>query len=361
MKKRGRGALIAVCLVALVVFGVIYGAWSTLTSIFEPPSITQTHQLTLVVQNGETTTQIADELYKDGLIRNPLAFRIWARIKGLDTHLEAGAYILTPGMTIDNIIAKLQEAQPDDKALEVFDGWRLEQIAAQANTLGLVNFKEQDFLNYTRHPDQFPDKAKYPVLQKAPSMEGLLFPDTYLVPLNYNTVQIIDMMLDEFTNAVQPLLAKAQQHNLTEYQMVTLASIVQREAANTKQMGLIAGIYWKRINQPSTDVGGPYLQADPTVQYARDTDTPPTSASGYWGPLNDKGSNIDPNSHWNTYNFPGWPPTAIASPNLDALKAAASPSQTNCYYFYNRPSDGAVVCEPTFQQIQQDEQRDHVN
>jgi UPF0755 protein len=261
-------------------------------------------------------------------------------------------------MTIDNIIAKLQEAQPDDKALAVIPGWRLEQIANQANTLGLVNFNQQDFLNYTHHPNQFPDKSKYSILQQAPSMEGLLFPDTYLVPLNYNTVQIIDMMLDEFTNAVKPLIATAQTHQLNEYQMVILASIVQREAANKEQMPLIAGIYWNRLEKPTSETGGT-LGADPTVVYGYITDHLASAQGDYWPNLGDlgTGNSVDPNSPWNTYTHDGLPPTPIASPNLDALTAAASPKQTACYFFYNRQSDGAVVCEPTLEQIRQDEQK----
>lgn len=356
MSKRGRGAIIAVFLMALVLFGLIYGAWSTIATVFEPPAVTHPGPITLVVKEGETTAQIADDLYIHNLIRNSLAFRIWARIKGLDTQLHAGAYILTPGMSIDRIVAKLLQQLPDEKRLAIIDGWRLEQIAAQAGALGLVNFKAEDFSHYIHHPTQFPDLAKYPFLQKVPSMEGLLFPDTYLIPLNYNAVQVLDMMLDEFMRVVQQynLEAQAQQHQMSLYTMVVLASIVQREAANTQQMPLIAGIYWKRIYQPSDDVGGPRLAADPTVQYARDSDKPPTSTGSYWGPLEDAGGNVDPNSHWNTYTHLGWPPTPIASPGLEALKAAASPAQTNCYYFFSK-KDGSLVCAPTYAQILQKE------
>jgi UPF0755 protein len=357
MKKRGRGAIIAVFLVAIVIFGVIYEAWNTVTTVFEPPSTSQNHPVTLTIQSGESTTQIADDLYNKGLIRNTLAFTIWARVKGLDKTLEAGVYVLTPGMTIDGIIAKLQNGQPDEKRLVVQDGWRLEQIAAQNSATGLANFSTQDFLNYTHHPNKFPDAAKYPILQGKQSMEGLLFPDTYLVPVNYNTTQIIDMMLDEFTKALQVnnLVALAQQHGLSEYNMIILASIVQREASNAGQMPLIAGIYWNRVYKSAdSDIGGPYLRSDPTVEYAYDTDHPPANGK-YWGDLNNLGTGdrVDPTNHWNTYTFPGWTPTPISSANLDALKAAASPQKTNCYYFLTKPSDGTLVCTQTYPEFQQ--------
>lgn len=358
MQRRGRGAIIAVFLVTLVIFGTIYFAWSTVTTVFSPPTTTQSNSVSLVIQEGESTQQIGDDLYKRGLIRNPLAFRIWARIKGLDTRLQAGAYTLTPGMSIDGIIAKLLNGQPDERRLAVIDGWRLEQIAAQASLLGLTNFDKQKFLNYVHHPNTFPDKAKFPLLQQAPSMEGLLYPDTYFIPINYSTVQVLDMMLSEFTNVLQAnnLLTKAQQHHLSPYTMIILASIVQREAANTKQMPLIAGIYWKRIYQPSSEIGA-LLQADPTVQYARDTNNPPSMVAGYWKPLADSGENIAPGSPWNTYTNQGWPPTPISSPGLKALQAAASPSSTACYYFLSNPRDGSLVCAQTYAQFQQLEQQ----
>lgn len=277
----------------------------------------------------------------------------------MDNSLQAGVYNLTPGQSVDGIIGKLQDGQPDAQNLLVIDGWRLEQIANQVDSLGLSNFSKQDFLNYTHHPDQFPDKAKYPLLKNLASMEGLMYPDTYSVPTGATTVQVIDMMLDDLNQVIQTnnLVALAQKNNLTEYQMITLASIVQREASNAQQMPLIAGIYWKRINQPSSDVGGPVLQSDPTVEYAYDTDNPPASGEHYWKDLNDRGtgSTVDAGNLWNTYTHPGWTPTPISSPNLAALKAAASPVPTNCYYFFTKSSDGSLVCEPTFKLIQIDE------
>jgi UPF0755 protein len=358
--KRGRGAMIAVFIIAIVVFGGIYTAWNTVTDVFLPPSTSQTRQVPLVVQNGETADQVANDLYAKGLIRNPLAFRIWARIKGLDTSLEAGAYNLTPNMTIDQIIARLQNGQPDEKRLAVIDGFRIEQIAANAKGAGLPNFNEQDFLNYTHHPDQFPDAAKFQTLLKgAPNMEGLLFPDTYLIPVNYNTVQVIDLMLNEMQQAIQQnnLVAKAQQHQLSEYQMIILASVVQREASNVGQMGLIAGIYWNRVETQNPETVGT-MGSDPTVEYAIDTDQPPPTKDRphYWVNLGDYGTGktVDTDSLWNTYTHAGFPPSPISSPNLAALKAAASPTSTKCYFFFTNPKDGSLVCDATQAQFNQD-------
>ncbi|MGZ3615840.1 MAG: endolytic transglycosylase MltG, partial [Ktedonobacteraceae bacterium] len=181
MKKRGqRGAIVAVLLLGLLIFAGVYFSWTMVTDIFQPVNTDQGKTVAIVVQSGDTGLQIADELQAKGLIRNALAFRIWARIKGLGTHLQAGAYNLNTGMTIDAIISQLLNAQPDDYIVSIPEGFRIEQISQRLGAAGLPRFKTQEFLNYTKNPAQFPDAAKYPILKSIPSgdsMEGLLFPD----------------------------------------------------------------------------------------------------------------------------------------------------------------------------------------
>src|SRR6266480_3527221 len=180
MKRRGsRAAIIAVLLLGILIFGVVYYAWSTVTAVFQPVDSGQGRTIPLVIQNGESTSQIADQLQSEGLIRNALAFRLWSRLKGLDTHLQAGAYNLNTSMTIDAIINLLLQAQPDYYVVSIPEGFRIEQIMQRLGTAGLPRFKTQEFLNYTINPAQFPDEAKYPSLKSIPSRdrrEGQLFP-----------------------------------------------------------------------------------------------------------------------------------------------------------------------------------------
>ena len=231
MKKRGqRGTIIAVLLLGLLIFGGVYFAWTTITDIFQPVNTDQGKSVIIVVQNGDTAHTIADELQAKGLIRNALAFRIWARIKGLDIHLQAGAYNLKTDLTIDAIISQLL-AQPDYFVVSIPEGLRIEQIAQRLGAAGIPKFNTQEFLKYTKNPAQFPDAAKYPILKSIPSgsgMEGLLFPDTYLIPVNATTGDVVNMMLTEFNDKVQQnhLDIQAKQNNLSVYQVVILASII---------------------------------------------------------------------------------------------------------------------------------------
>lgn len=356
-KKRGqRGAIIAVLLLGLLIFGAVYFAWTTVTDIFQPVSADQGKTIIVVIQRNETGLQVADDLQAKGLIRNSLAFRVWARIKGLDTHLQAGAYKLNTNMTIDAIINQFINAQPDYFVVSIPEGWRIEQIAQRLEAAIIPKFNLQDFLKYTKNPTQFPDAASYPILKSIPpgdSMEGLLFPDTYLVPINATARDVVNMMLTEFTNKVQALDTQAKQHQLTVYQMVILASIIEREIKYPQDRQLVASVYWNRIYRPNNETLG-LLDADPTVQYARDLQQGTTS---YWLPLQDAGNKIAPVSLWNTYTHKGFPPTPICSPGLASLQAAASPANTDYYYFYTTKKDGHNIYAKTFAEFQKDMQK----
>ncbi len=365
MKKRGtRSAIIAVFLLGALIFGGVYYAWNTLTDIFQPVTSSGSGKgVSFVIQNGETTAQIASDLQAKGLIRNALAFRIWARIRGLDTHLQAGAYDhLDTSMTIDEIITQLLDGQPDRLAVSIPEGLRIEQIAARFAAGGLVKFNVQDFLKYTKHPQQFPDVAKYPILKSIPSgygMEGLLYPDTYLIPVDGTARNVVNMMLTEFDTAVQQhqLDVQAKAHKLSVYQMVILASLVQREIAFISDAPGVAGVYWNRALRPNDQTVG-FLESDPSVEYSRDTQTPPQS---YWKDLNDVGTKIAANSLWNTYTHKGFPPTPICSPGLAVMEAAAAPPMTDYYFFLGitnnqPPGKGHIVYAKTYAEFQQDEQ-----
>src|SRR5260370_11017980 len=354
MKKRGqRGAIIAVLLLGLLIFGGVYFAWTTVTDIFQPVNTDQGKSVIIVVQNGDTAHTIADELQAKGLIRNALAFRIWARVKGLDIHLQAGAYNLKTDLTIDAIISQLL-AQPDYFVVSIPEGLRIEQIAQRLGAAGIPKFNTQEFLKYTKNPAQFSDAAKYPILKSIPSrsgMEGLLFPDTYLIPVNATTGDVVNMMLTEFSDKGQQnhLDRQAKQNNLSVYQVVILASIVEREVGFNQDRPLVASVFWNRIYKPNNETVG-RLQDDPTVEYARDSQTGTTI---YWKPLRDVGGNIASTSPWNTYTHAGLPPTPICSPGLASLKAAASPTKTDYYYFLSK-KDGTIVYAKTKTEFEMD-------
>ncbi len=367
MRRRSgsRGAVISVLLLGIIIFGLVYYIWNTATDIFQPVSSNpQAKSIPFEISKGETTAQIADDLQEKGLIRNALAFRVWARIKGLDTHLQAGIYEkLTPNMTISQVIDQLLNAEPDAIRVVIPEGWRIEQIAQQFANSDLVKFNENDFLRYTKHINQFPDAARYPILKQVPAdhnnMEGLLFPASYEVPVDGTARDVVNLMLKTMSDTIQQdqLVKLAQQHQMSLYTMLTLASIVEREAGVNTDSGNIASVYWNRVYKKNDETRG-LLQADPTVQYALDTQSPPQPPKKYWAPLpaGTTGNENAINSPWNTYRQVGFPPTPICSPGLASMKAAASPSVTG-YYFFLSKRDGTSVFAKTLAEFQQDEQQ----
>ena len=357
MKRRSaRGAIIAVLLLGFLIFGLVYFAWNTAAAIFQPVDAPrQGRDIPIQIHTNETTVTLANDLQAKGLIRNALAFRLWARIKGLDVQLQAGEYNhLNTSMTISDIIDQLLTTSPDAVYVTIPEGYRIEQIARAFAEAGLVKFNQQDFLKYALHPNQFPDASKYPILKLIPrghSMEGLLFPATYDIPIDGTTGDVMNRMLTAFDDYAQKygLVATARAHGVNEYQMVILASIIQREILHSSDAPGVAGVYWNRaFSTVPNDTAG-FLGADPTVQYARDTENPPKE---YWLPLAGTGKNIVPNSPWNTYTFKGLPPTPICSPGLATLQAAASPTKSNYFYFFNTKS-GSVVYATTYNEFLQ--------
>ena len=359
-RPRSRFAMVSVLLLFIVIFGGVYYIFNTATDVFQPVDTSnQGKQVTLKITPGESTADIADQLQQKGLIRNAVAFRIWARIKGLDTKIQAGVYKqLYSSMTIDKIVSTLLDGQPDAITVVIPEGKRLEEIASKLNSYGLAKFNKDDFLKYVKHIDQFPDRNKYPILKSVPpginSMEGLLFPAGYDIDVEANASQVIGVMLKQTEDVIQEnhLDTEAKQHQMTLYQMITLASIVERETLFEADRGNIASVYWNRLYRENSETAG-FLNADPTVQYARDSQDTPQK---YWGKIQGDPNVIAADSKYNTYKFQGLPPTPICSPGLSSLQKSANPPQTNYYFFFAKP-DGHSIFDENLAKFTADQQK----
>ncbi len=334
-RSRPGVAILSILIVGSLIFGGVLFAWNTGIDLFNPAG-SSTTPISIEIRPGETTAQIADDLQRKGLIRNAFAFRVWARIRGLDQQLQAGLYKqLSPNMSIMDITERLLNGQPDAVPYTIVEGYRIEQMARVLADGRLVKFKEDEFLNYTQHPDQFPDKKKYALLQELPqggSMEGLLFATTYEVPVESTALDVINLMLQQTETVLRQnnLEQIAKQHQYKSvYDLINLASIIERETGNEviDYRAQIASVYWNRLFKALTYETVGFLNADPTLQYGRDTLDPPAR---YWQPLTDTA--LD--SPYNTYQNKGLPPTPICSPSLASLKAAATPADTNYLYFF---------------------------
>ncbi len=296
------------------------------------------------IQPGDSTADIAQKLAAAGVIKNPEAFRLLARLSGVEARLVAGDYELRSTMRPSEILARLAGGQSVRIRVTVPEGWRLREIGAALEERGLGAWP--DLLTAARGPYPYPFLTDRP---PGATVEGFLFPDTYFFPPSTTPRQALTLMLENFDRKVLQAGLPASPHGLSLYQVVVLASIVEREARVPDERPLIAGVFLNRLR-----LGMP-LQADPTVQYALAPDDVRLPVVGLWRrDLSRADLGID--SPYNTYRRPGLPPTPICNPGLAAIQAVLQPAVTDYLYFVARP-DGSHAFARTLEEHNQNVRR----
>jgi len=313
-----------------------------------------------VVEPGTPARMIGQNLVKAGLIADDQLFEAYVRVNGLDQRLAAGTFILAPAMTLVKVVETLQHAEASSVTVTIPEGWRREQIAdylVAAGAFTSTTTAAKDYVRQTATTDLTGlDVARYPFLQGRPAgvgLEGYLFPDTYKLPTGGATAaEMLQRQLDDFAARVLPVYDKAITDHTTElklYQVLILASIVEREAVVPAERPIIAEVYLNRLAK------GMRLEADPTVQYAMGYQ----KATGMWWKtpvsLEEYGG---VNSPYNTYLNPGLPPGPIANPGLSSIEAALKPAKHDYLYFVAKPDgSGTHVFAKTFEEQQQNVQK----
>ena len=274
-----------------------------------------------VIQTGETVPMISKRLEGAGLIRSAQTFRTYLLWAGVDRTIQTGTYRLSPARTGREIADMLKSTTLTEVAFSVLSGWRMEEIAASLPTSGL-NISPKEFLSAATTPANAPD-----FLPAGASAEGFLSPGKYVLPRTTSAEQLVALLLQDFASRLTPELRSGfSNHGLTVYQAVILASIIQREAMVEDEMPMIASVFYNRL------ASNMRLQADPTAQYALGYNT--AQATWWTNPLSKQDLQFD--SSYNTYVYPGLPPGPISNPGSKALQAVAAPAQSNYFYFQAR-------------------------
>jgi len=303
------------------------------------------------VAPGTPARTIGKNLVAAGLIEDDLLFEAYVRVNGLAARLEAGTFILAPSMTMAEIVEALQQAEAASVTITIPEGWRLEQIVEYLDEAGIFAESEGALEQYRSQVISGDltglDPARYAFLQDRPagaSLEGYLFPETYEIPAQATLpADVLSRQLDTFAARVIPAYEEAVQAGTTAYDLhtvLTLASIVEREAVVPEERPDIAGVYLNRL------AVGMRLEADPTVQYAMGYQ----EESGQWWKtpvfLEEYSSVISP---YNTYLNDGLPPGPIASPGLSSIQAVLTPAAHDYLYFVAVPDGtGRHVFATTF-------------
>jgi len=311
----------------------------------EAPASNDDQPVAFTIQPGENGTTIAVRLEQFGIIRDAELFRLVLRYWGVDAKIEAGDYSLRRNMTMGEVASQLQQGRLRAKTVTIREGLRAEEIAHLLATENLVD--QEEFIRLVRD-----DAFHYDFLRDRPpsapkTLEGFLFPDTYQFPMDATAQAVIDVMLKNFDRRVTiEMRQQALDNGLSLFQALTLASIVEREAVIAEERPIIAGVYLNRLRK------GMYLEADPTVQYAKGYD----AQSGRWWPALTLGELRTVDSPFNTFLHPGLPPGPICNPGLASIEAVLRPTESE-YLFFLAKGDGSHAFAKTFEEHLENRQK----
>lgn len=316
----------------LISGGILIGVSASmffLFSQFGPVDPDALEEEVFIVIRG-TEDDALEKLEKEGYIKNTLAFHAVMTYKGEKT-IKPGGYLLSKKMSA-GMLADAITAEPDMIWVTIPEGLRKEEIGERMATALGWSDEELDAWNttYTAMTDD--------------QLEGVYFPDTYLIPVNENGLDVAKRMQNHFNDQFAPYIDQFAQKDIIWTTGIRLASVVQREAAGTTDMPLIAGILWNRL------LKGQNLEVDATVQYARGK-----TNAGWWVPIKPEDiRTID--SPYNTYKNKGLPPHPICNPGIAAIESVLDPEETDCLY-YLHSSDRQIHCAVTYEEHQENIQK----
>jgi UPF0755 protein len=311
-----KGCLTFIGLLVLIVAAAGgYAAWD-LYRYAETPMGSSDQPVSVSVPSGQSFDDTLRQLQHAGIVRSPRRFEILARLKGLDTKIQAGEYWLTPDVTPRKLLQQLVTGKVRMHALTLPEGYTIRQYAAIVAQKELAS--AEAFLSVAAdaalaHEYGIPGE----------SLEGYLFPDTYHFPKGLPPKHLVDHMIAKFWEVFKPEWEdRARELNMTLHEIVTLASIIEKETGAPAERKLISSVFHNRLQRNMR------LQSDPTVIYG---------LKHFDGNLTRK--DLETPTPYNTYTTGGLPPGPIANPGAGALEAALYPAETNHLYFVSR-NDG---------------------
>lgn len=280
------------------------------------------------IEFNQPTDVIISNLDASGLIANASLFRDYLVYSGLDTQLQAGSYQLNRGMSAVEIAQTLLDSTPLYVTISILPGWRLEEIAESLPTTGIEVTPDEFIMAASQ---RYPTVSIAEEIPTGVSLEGFFPPGMYEVERTIQADQLVTFLIERFDQTLPPRTRQGiVDQGLTLHQGLILASIIQREAVTPEEMPVIASVLFNRLDISMK------LETDPTVQYALGYNT---AQNTWWtNPLTY--TDLEVLSPYNTYLYPGLPPTPISNPSLAALQAVAFPAQTP-YYFFRAACDGS--------------------
>ncbi len=332
-RRRILAALVVFLAALLVAFAVL---------LFQPFHGAGHGQVKVTIPKGSSASTIADALDAKGVVSNSTLFRIRLDLSGKSGEIQAGKYRLAHDMSygdaIDALTKKPTPIKPKTLTVTVPEGYDRQQISALLRQDGVKG----DYLGESKSYKGF-DPGRYGAKNPA-NLEGFLFPATYKLKPKQDAKDLVGQQLAAFDqNIKQVKMGYARSKNLTTYDVVTIASVVQREAGDLKDFPKVAAVVYNRLHD------GMPLQVDATIRFAEHNYTKPL---GY--------SDLHLDSPYNSYTNTGLPPGPISNPGLAALKAAAHPADVPYLYYVTKPGAcGRLLFATTYATAQRQQARYH--
>jgi UPF0755 protein len=318
-------ALLLVCLIAAAT------AWAMFNSQLSAVDSNNKDKKEVAIIEGSTPADIASTLKQADVIKSEQAFLWYTRIQGVQNDLKAGTYRLSPSESTPDITNHLVRGSADDSfQITFYPGATLtDAVTAPDKRIDVTSVLERAGYKEAEIKDALAAEYDHPLLQDKPAsadLEGYIFGETYEFASGSSVEDILDRTFDEYYSHLQDnnLIKAFKQRNLTLYQAITLASIIQRESGGDDK-AQIAQVFYTRLAM------GMQLGSDVTYQYIADK----TGIA--------RDTNID--SPYNTRRYAGLPPGPIAVPGLAALKAVAAPAAGNYVYFLSGDDDVTYYAE----------------
>ena len=365
-KSRLKGFLVTVLVLLILVgaggfFGLRYAE-----SALQPVDPSSKQYMTVQIPDGSNAQEIGSTLEKSGVIKNGLVFTLYVKYKNYN-ELKSGYYNLQKSMSVEDVIKELQKGgtpEPQEvtlASLTIPEGYTLEQIA---QTVGQLqgNFKEaltaEAFLAKVQDENFIAQEVtKYPnLLESLPTkdsgvryrLEGYLFPATYTIKENTTVESLIDEMLAAMDKNLSSHYATIKEKNLTVNELLTIASLVEKEGAKTEDRKLIAGVFYNRLN-----LGMP-LQSNIAILYAEGKLGQNISLA------DDAAIDTSIDSPYNDYTKVGLMPGPVDSPSLDAIESSINQTKSDYLYFVANVQDGKVYYATTLEEHDRNVQ-EHIN
>lgn len=314
--------------VLLVLLIAIIAIWRFYENNLKPLSKSAVSK-SITIESGSSTTEIADKLHSQGIIRNAWTFERYIQSKGISQYLQAGTYSLSPSQSVQDIVAQLTHGKVVTQLVTILPGQRLDQIRQS-----LINdgYSEAD-VDAALQPSAYEGNAALVDKPVGNSLEGYLYPDSFQRSANTSVKTIVQESIAEMQKHLTPdIRAAFAKEGLSTYQGIIIASIVEREVNTQSDRNQVAQVFLSRLAQ------GMSLGSDITAMYGSQ--------------LAGQGNSLSYDSPYNTLIHTGLPPTPVSNVNDSALQAVAHPASTN-WLFFVTGDDGVTHFSTTVEEHDQ--------